>query len=165
MKNSFRVLSLSCIFSFLVAFPLDFEDDEKCLDYFHRFQTIRKLQEVRDIVGHNDFAAVFSNFESVKNSGYTLEEIISTSTDTLIDREEYLQYRMEDEEDDEEEDAVNEDEDENEEVWETVPPEMTGAVLIEQNQVAQAIEASRASAEEDEQIRETMEASRNSTEN
>lgn len=66
----------------------DFEDDEKCLDYLHRFKTIRKLQQVRYTVGPHDFAAVFANFDSVKNSGYTLEEIISTSTDTLIDRKE-----------------------------------------------------------------------------
>ena len=69
----------------------DFEDDQKCLDFFHGFQTIRKLQEVRGSIGPEDFEAVFENFESVKNSGYSLEEIVSTSTEKLIDREEYLQ--------------------------------------------------------------------------
>lgn len=38
------------------------------------------------------------------NPCYTLEEIISTSTDTLIDREEYLQYRIDQEEDDDNDD-------------------------------------------------------------
>jgi len=76
-----------------------FEDDEKCLDYFHQFQTISKLQEVRDIIGHNEVAAMFSN------SCYTLQEIISTITDTLIDREEYLQYRIVQEEDDDDKEA------------------------------------------------------------
>jgi hypothetical protein len=93
------------------AADADFEDDEKYLDSFHQFQTISKLQEVLDIIGHNEVAAMFSN------PCYTLEEIISTSTDTLIDREEYLQYRIdqeeEDDNDDKEDDMENAD-DENE---------------------------------------------------
>lgn len=151
----------------------DFEDDEKCLDYFHRFQTIRKLQEVRDMIGPDDFAAVFENFDSIKNSGYTLEEIIATSTDTLIDREEeYLQYRMDDHQDEEQEDdeengaaAV----DDEMEVWEQLPAEMTHVVVMEEHQMNQAIEASRVSLEEDNQIRDAMDVSlamaRNETDN
>jgi hypothetical protein len=72
----------------------DWEDDEKCLDYFHRFRTIKKLQEARNEIGPDDFRAVFENFDSVKNSGYTLEEVITTCTEKLIDREEYLQYHQ-----------------------------------------------------------------------
>jgi len=115
-------------------------------------------------VRSNDFAAVFEAFDSIKNSGYTLGEIISTSTDTLIDREEYMQYRR-DQGGEEEADVdgadedMDEDEDMEVEVWEEVPAEMTRAVAVEETQVAQAIEASRASAEEDGQVREAMEAS------
>ncbi|CAB9511898.1 IBR domain [Seminavis robusta] len=73
----------------------DFDDDERCLDYFHRFQTIRLLQQVRAEVGTKEFDAAFEAFDSLRNSGYTLEEIISTDTTTLIDREDFRRYKSE----------------------------------------------------------------------
>jgi len=129
----------------------DFEDEEKCLDYFHRFQTIRKLQEVRAKVGPGEFAMVFETFDAVKNSGYTLDEIVSTDTTTLIDREEYLQYRMEQGEEEEEGPGIEDEEDgddeseesvPSEEVFEEVPAEMTRAVQLEEELVRQAMQRS-----------------------
>lgn len=70
----------------------DFEDDDKCLDYFHRFRTIKKLQEVRSEIGPGNFASAFVHFDSIKNSGYAIDEVVNTCTDKLIDRTEYLQY-------------------------------------------------------------------------
>jgi len=143
----------------------DFEDDEKCLDYFHRFRTIQKLQQARDEIGHDDFQAVFENFDSVKNSGYNLEEVISTCTDKLIDREEYLQYHHEvegDEEDEDNEDFSADDTDEgegngsdigdegSEHEWEAVPDAMTRAVIQEEEQVRSAVEVSRMEDEDNE---------------
>lgn len=125
----------------------DFEDDEKCLDYFHRFRTIQKLQEVMNEVGQGDFQAAFENFESINNAGYSLEEIITTCTDHLIDRADYLQ-QVEEEEDqiwdnDDDERAEEEDGvDLEEEEFEDVPEEMTSAVLQEEEGIRLAIQAS-----------------------
>lgn len=136
----------------------DFEDDEKCLDYFHRFQTIKKLQEVREEIGYEDFQAVFEHFDSIKNSGYTLEEVIATDTGTLIDREEYLQHHIEEEHDDENSggDRGDGNDDGETDSWEGVPEEMTRSVLTEEEQMRHAIDASRMSAQEDEVVRRVM---------
>jgi hypothetical protein len=158
----------------------DFEDDEKCLDHFHRFQTIRNLQRARETVGARDFEAVFENFGSIKNSGYTLEEIVSTCTDNLIDREEFLRYRVEPDDDSEDDDQEDEDdgagsnqdgvavansEDSEEGEWEAVPEEMTRAALAEEEHMTQAIERSQASLQEEEQLREALEASAETSRN
>ena len=73
----------------------DFEDDERCLDYLHRFKTIRLLQEVMAKIGNEAFLRAFLAFDSIKNCGYTYDEIISTCTEKLIDRDEFLQNREE----------------------------------------------------------------------
>jgi len=134
----------------------DFEDDEKCLDYFHRFQTIRKLQQVRETIGPRDFGAVFETFDSIKNSGYSLDEIISTSTEKLIDRADYARYRVENGDDQEEE--ANDDSVYGEE-WEQVPEDMTRVVGLAEDRVREAIVRSEASVQEDQQIRQAMEES------
>ena len=74
----------------------------RCLEYFHRFQTIKKLQEVRDLVGHESLSLAFETFDSIKNAGYSLSEIIETDTTVLIDREEYIRYQAEVSDDDDE---------------------------------------------------------------
>jgi len=125
-------------------------------DHGHRFQTIRKLQQVRETIGPRDFEAVFESFDSIKNSGYSLDEIISTSTEKLIDREEYARYRVENGDDQEEE--ANDDSVDSEE-WEQVPEDMTRAVALEEDRVREAIERSEASVQEDQQIRQAMEES------
>lgn len=71
----------------------DFEDDEKCLDYLHRFRTIKLLQDVLHKTGKKAFVSVFVEFDSIKNCGYTYADVISTCTDELIDRREYLKSR------------------------------------------------------------------------
>jgi len=71
----------------------DIEDDEKCLDYFHRFRTIKLLQDVLENVGKKAFISAFIGFESIQNCGYTYADVVSTCTDHLIDRREYLKSR------------------------------------------------------------------------
>ena len=71
----------------------DFEDDEKCLDYLHRFRTIKLLQDVLEKIGKSLFVNAFVEFDSIKNCGYTVSEVISTCTDQLIDRRDFLESR------------------------------------------------------------------------
>jgi hypothetical protein len=61
--------------------------DERCLAYFHRWRTIKLLQEVREEIGASTFEQVWLHFGSVRSAGYEIEEIIHTDTSTLIDRE------------------------------------------------------------------------------
>ena len=68
----------------------EFEDDEKCLNYFHRFRTIKLLQDVLENIGKRAFISAFIEFGSIKNCGYTYADVVSTCTDHLIDRREYL---------------------------------------------------------------------------
>lgn len=45
----------------------DFEDDERCLDYLHRFRTIELLQGVLEKIGTKAFVGAFVAFDSIKN--------------------------------------------------------------------------------------------------
>ncbi|CAB9517040.1 expressed unknown protein [Seminavis robusta] len=127
----------------------DFEDDNICLDHFHRFRTIQQLQEVMDEVGEHDFTAVFEHFPSIKASGYNVDVVKNTKTDKLIDREHYIRHRVESddaeadhgEENNRDDDGDSEGE-EDDEIFEEVPEEMTRAVLVEEEQVRQAMAAS-----------------------
>lgn len=76
----------------------DFQDDEKCLDYLHRFRTIQLLQKVLAKIGKKRFLGAFVSFDSIKNCGYTYNEVISTCTETLIDRSAFIQDRADVEE-------------------------------------------------------------------
>ncbi|CAK0838181.1 unnamed protein product [Prorocentrum cordatum] len=72
----------------------DFEEgdevtDDRCLAYFHRWRTIKLLQEVRDDVGADTFEQVWLHFASVRRAGYELEDIVHTDTTMLIDRDAY----------------------------------------------------------------------------
>lgn len=71
----------------------DFEDDEKCLDYFHRFRTIKLLQDVLENIGKRAFISAFIEFGSIKNCEYTYADVVLTCTDQLIDRREHLKSR------------------------------------------------------------------------
>ncbi|CAK9092304.1 unnamed protein product [Durusdinium trenchii] len=62
-------------------------DDEQCLAYFHRWRTIKLLQEVQEEVGLSIFQQVWLHFASIRSAGYSLEEIMGTDTSILIDRE------------------------------------------------------------------------------
>ena len=127
----------------------DFEDDERCLDHLHRHKTICLLQEVLREVGLESFQAVFDHFETIKNAGYTVEEVVETDTENLIDRSDYVQ-RLEEEEGESDEDDMDEYEngddspsDDEEGSFEQVPDEMTDAVLQEERQLRDAIAASQ----------------------
>lgn len=158
----------------------DFEDDERCLDYLHRFKTIRLLQEVMAKIGNEAFLRAFLAFDSIKNCGYTYDEIISTCTEKLIDRDEFLQNR--EEENDEEGQEGDEGERQAEggggvafanvlerrqielALEETGPgrnadgggDEEVDADELEERLVAQAIARSADTAAEDEQLREVI---------
>ena len=41
-------------------------------------------------MGDEKFIEAFVSFESIKNCGYTYKEVISTCTDTLIDRHQFI---------------------------------------------------------------------------
>jgi hypothetical protein len=62
------------------------EEDDRCLEYFHRFRTIKMLQEVKRRVGEKEFEETFSTFDNIKNSGFDLRDIATVGTDLLIDR-------------------------------------------------------------------------------
>lgn len=62
-------------------------DDDRCLAYFHRWRTIQLLQEVRTQIGASTFEEIWLHFETVRNAGYEIEEIIHTDTSVLIDRD------------------------------------------------------------------------------
>ena len=155
----------------------DFEDDNICLDHFHRIRTLRKLQEAYNRMDPEEFFDVFENFDSVKNSGYTIEEIFSTRTDKLIDRGEYIRTHergdddevegsgdiginheteegASDSDDDSDEGLVEEESDDEDDEFEVVPEHMTQAVIQEEDEVRRALEESmqllRDTEEEDE---------------
>merc|ERR1712238_633384 len=137
-------------------------DDEKCLDHFHRFRTIKMLQEGREEVGNATFDQAFGYFDSIKNSGYTVEEIISTGTDTLIDREGYIRYnhRMEDENEDEEDDDDNDNDDIRHHTEEDEDSESNDDdAATEEERMRQAVAASEASMLEDGELRMAIEES------
>ena len=135
----------------------DFEDDEKCLDHFHRFRTIQKLQEVLQETGLRDFQAVFEHFESIRNAGYTIDEIIETSTDCLIDRSGFMGNAEVDDDDDEDRGSDIEQSEQDE--FAELPEEMTRTTAQEEADVRHAVDASHISAQEDEIFRAALTAS------
>jgi hypothetical protein len=44
----------------------DFEDDKKCLNYFHRFRTNKLSQHILENVGKKAFISAFIGFESIE---------------------------------------------------------------------------------------------------
>ena len=93
----------------------DFDDDNQCLEYFHRWQTIKRLQQARTNMGAENFELLFVHFASVRNCGFGLEEIMKTDTSKLIDRSNWMDER---EEDYYSTDEDGQEEEEEEEVWE-----------------------------------------------
>eukprot|EP00571_Detonula_confervacea_P015598 CAMPEP_0172308344 /NCGR_PEP_ID=MMETSP1058-20130122/8963_1 /TAXON_ID=83371 /ORGANISM="Detonula confervacea, Strain CCMP 353" /LENGTH=639 /DNA_ID=CAMNT_0013020731 /DNA_START=11 /DNA_END=1930 /DNA_ORIENTATION=+ len=139
----------------------DFQDDERCLDYLHRFRTIKLLQDVREKIGNRAFISTFVAFDSIKNCGYTYNEIISTCTDKLIDRDEFLQNHKDIEErqgEDEEEAFADTLERQQIELalGVTPPDDEVDPDQLEEQLVSQAMQRSAESAAEDYQIREVM---------
>ena len=68
------------------ATDADFNDDNRCLEYFHRWQTIKRLQQARAQMGAENFEMLYVHFASVRNCGFGFDEIMNTDTLTLIDR-------------------------------------------------------------------------------
>lgn len=137
----------------------DFEDDEKCLDYLHRFRTIKLLQQVLKKIGKSAFISTFVEFDGIRNCGYTYSEVVSTCTDQLIDRREFLENR-----------GIRVDDDTNggmafEEVAQGAALDEnvnTDALLIdnidafEQRLVDEAVQRSEETAAEDDQLRQAL---------
>lgn len=137
----------------------DFEDDEKCLDYLHRFRTIKLLQQVLKKIGKSAFISTFVEFDGIRNCGYTYAEVVSTCTDQLIDRREFLENR-----------GIRVDDDTNggmafEEVAQGAALDEnvnTDALLIdnidafEQRLVDEAVQRSEETAAEDDQLRQAL---------
>ena len=119
------------------------------------------LQEVRREVGDDAFDQVFEHFDSIKNSGYTVEEIVSTGTDTLIDREEYIRYNNRTDAENENEDSDSDDGDgirhhNNDKDDDTDSNDDDDEAAMEE-QFLQAVAASEASALEDGELRMAIE--------
>ena len=119
------------------------------------------LQEVRREVGNDTFDQVFEHFDSIKNSGYTVEEIVSTGTDTLIDREEYIRYNNRTDAENENQDSDSDDGDDgirhhNDEDDDADSNDGDDEAAMEE-QLLQAVAASEASALEDGELRTAIE--------
>jgi len=84
-------------------------DDARCLAYFHHWRTIKLLQDVRNEIGSSTFEQLWLHFESIRNAGYELEEVVHTDTSVLIDRDAWQGL---DEEDEESASDIENDEDE-----------------------------------------------------
>jgi len=134
----------------------DFEDDEKCLDYLHRFRTIKLLQQVLGKIGKSLFINAFVEFDGIKNCGYTVSEVMSTCTDQLIDRRDFLESR-----------GIRVDEDTNggmafEEVAQVAALDEDDDALpmdvdaFEQRLVDEAVHRSEETAAEDDQLRQAL---------
>jgi hypothetical protein len=106
----------------------------------HRFRTIKLLQEVLSNVGRRSFISAFVTFDSIKNCGYTYDEVVSTCTDHLIDRGEYLGNR---------ENVLGNGMDEN-------MQDRVGVNEFEQRLIDEALHRSEESAAEDMQLREAL---------
>jgi len=61
------------------------DSEEECLSQFHRLRTLRLLNEFITDIGINTFGKLARHFQSVKQSGFTLEEIFEEDL-TLIER-------------------------------------------------------------------------------
>ena len=126
----------------------DFADDEKCLDYLHRFKTIKLMQEVREKVGHKKFVGAFVSFESIKNCGYTVNEVVSTETDHLIDRSAFILDNADVQENHvAHQRQIGDGGDEDDE--EVVP-------ILEEALVAAALQRSNETVQEDDQVRQAI---------
>ena len=78
-------------------------DEDMCLAYLHRRRTIKLLQDVRDAIGADVFQQVWLHFDSIRNAGFDLVDVLFTPTHALINREAWLEGGGEGEEEEEEE--------------------------------------------------------------
>ena len=97
-------------------------DDDTCLAFFHRRRTIKLLQGVRDDIGDDVFQQAWLHFDSIRNAGFDLGDVLSRSDIPLINRDYWSDGEEEDDDDVEEEfydedgeDSCEEDGDDDEE--------------------------------------------------
>ena len=90
-------------------------DDDTCLAFFHRRRTIKLLQGVRDDIGDDVFQQAWLHFDSIRNAGFDLGDVLSRSDIPLINRDYWSDGEDSYEEDGDEEEEEFYDEDEQEE--------------------------------------------------
>jgi hypothetical protein len=59
------------------------EEEDECLDYFHRIKSLTLLRAELNRIGREKFCAVFAHFASLSNCGFSLGEI-ETAELTLV---------------------------------------------------------------------------------
>jgi hypothetical protein len=86
-------------------------DDDTCLAFFHRRRTIKLLQGVRDDIGDDVFQQAWLHFDSIRNAGFDLGDVLSRSDIPLINRDYWSdgEDSYEEDDDDEEEEFYDED--------------------------------------------------------
>ena len=62
-------------------------DDDTCLAFFHRRRTIKLLQGVRDDIGDDVFQQAWLHFDSIRNAGFDLGDVLSSLDIPLINRD------------------------------------------------------------------------------
>ncbi|CAF1219202.1 unnamed protein product [Adineta steineri] len=60
------------------------QDDQDCLEYFHRYRTLCQLYDVFKIIGDDKLDELNSNFGIIDASGYTIDEIKDYENRILI---------------------------------------------------------------------------------
>lgn len=60
--------------------------EERCLDRFHKWRALRKLKELRDELGEEQWNQLQETFPTVRNCGYTEQEIESAGDLPLFTR-------------------------------------------------------------------------------
>ena len=63
------------------------EDDQDCLEYFHRYRTLCKLYDVLKTIGEDKLNELNHNFGIIDASGYTMEEIKDYKSRIFIEYE------------------------------------------------------------------------------
>ena len=60
------------------------DDDDQCLEYFHRYRTLCELYEVMKLVGEAKLDELNDNYELIDATGYTIDEIKDYQNRSLI---------------------------------------------------------------------------------
>jgi hypothetical protein len=51
------------------------QDDQDCLEYFHRYRTLCELYDILKIIGQDKLVEINEAFRIIDNTGYTIDEI------------------------------------------------------------------------------------------
>jgi len=60
------------------------EDGDECLDFLSRINTIKYLKQAIDDMGFPLFERLQKKYDSIKNCGFTIDEIMNTNTTVII---------------------------------------------------------------------------------